>query len=332
MSEDADSGVPDAIDRLGSSVVSTARGARGRSMFVGWTEDGRPIASTEIAALSEQARQALAQYNASGLAPRKIPYSVVVPLQYLVTGPAVDFADTDARPAEDQVRYTVLDATGARRDIALGERGVLGAIAASRVPWQATGTREAGIAAPAVSTVPLYTVYAPLPGSTADTGVALLFEPTLRGETNEPAFRSFVRNTISRLLVLDESQPAGARKGYLEAAGRMAGTPPSSTALQTLIWLRRAGLVEFEDSWLQGLRQSRQRAKGQFIRALRAVGFVDISDEMLDELTNPRPDYDIDPLETDQLVDLAGQMYELARKRLDDRGSAQQRVTRRSRR
>jgi hypothetical protein len=141
-----------------------------------------------------------------------------------------------------------------------------------------------------------------------------------------------VRNTISRLLVLDESQPAGARKGYLEAAGRMAGTPPSSMALQTLIWLRRAGLVEFEDSWLQGLRQSRQRAKGQFIRALRAVGFVDISDEMLDELTNPRPDYDIDPLETDQLVDLAGQMYELARKRLDDRGSAQQRVTRRSRR
>jgi hypothetical protein len=316
MPEDPSSEPIEPIEQLCASVVSTARGVRGRSLFLGWTADGLPAASTDLSGLAEPARKSLNHYRGSGLAPRKVPYAALVPVTYLVTGPAVDFADTELRRAEDQVRYTVLDAAGARRDIAVGECGALGGIAASRVPWQATGGRGGGVAAPAVSAVPLYTVFAPLPGTSADTGLAMLFEPTLRGETNEPAFRSFVRNTISRLLVLDESQQAASRKGYLEAAGRIAGTPPKSTALQSLLWLRRAGLVEFEDNWIQGLRQSRRRAEGQFIRALRAIGLVEVSDEILDELTHPRPDYDIDPLETDTLIDLADQMYVVARKRL----------------
>jgi hypothetical protein len=304
------------IDLLCAAVVSTARGVRGRSIFVGWTSEGLPAASTQLTGLTDKARESLRRYRGSGLPPRRVPYAALVPVTYVLTGSAVDFADTETRRAEDQVNYTVVDAAGRRRVIALGERGVLGGIAASRDPWQSTVDGSAGIGALAVDAVPLYTVFAPLPGARADTGLAMLFEPTLPGETNEPAFRSFVRNTISRLLMLDESQPVKSRKGYVEAAGKLASTPPRDSALQLLVWLRRAGLVEFSDPWLQGLRQSRRKVKGRFLKTMRSIGFVEVDDELLDELLNPRPDYDIDPLEIDQLLDLAEQMYQVARTRI----------------
>jgi hypothetical protein len=301
----------DRIDLLCAAVVSTARGVRGRSMFAGWTPDDRPAAATALDGLSEMARRALADYRASGLAPRQVPYSAIVPVTYVVTGAAVDFADHGGRRAEDQVRYTVTDARGERRDIALGERGILGGIVDARIPWQLSD--PGGEGAPAVSALPLYTVFAPLPGAAADTGLAMLFEPTIAGASNEPALRSFIRNTVGRLLVLDESQPPRSRKGYLEAAGRLAGRAPRSGSMGTLAWLRRLGMVEFDDNWLKDLDLAKRRAKGRLIGLLRAVGMVDVSDEILDELLHPRPDYDIDELDLDRLFDLSAAMYEVSR-------------------
>jgi hypothetical protein len=61
---------------------------------------------------------------------------------------------------------------------------------------------------------------------------------------------------------------------------------------------------------------ARRKAQGQFLRALRALGMVEISDDILDELTNPRPDYDVDQLETSQLIDMASAMADAARRTL----------------
>lgn len=300
------------IDDLTAAVVSTARGVRGRWLFVGWTAERMPAATTMLEGLSEVSRQDLAAYRGSRLNPRKVPYATLIPVAYVLTGSAIDFADSMERRAEDQVSYTVVDASGQRRDIAIGELAALGAIVAAREPWQSHSGSSA--LQMAVDAVPVYTLFTTLPGVRADTGLAMLFDTTVPGSSNEAAFRSFVRHTVGRLLVLDESQPPASRKGYLEVAGRLAGTPPKGGLSGSLVWMRRAGLVDFDDPWLQRFRQRGRRSRGTFIRALRGLGMVEASDELLADLSDSRPDYDVDQLDLDKLISMADEMYKVAQR------------------
>lgn len=305
---------PRKIDLLAAAVVSTAPGVRGRMLYVGWTEDGLPAATPKVEHLGAEAADSLTAFRNSGLSPRRVPYSALVPAEYLATGSAVDFADAPQRRAEDQVRYVLLDANEAQREVPVGELAVLEAITEARQPFQALVHRTGG--ALAQDTAALFTVFAPMPGAEAGTGLALMFRPTVAGHTNEPAFRSFVRLTIGRLLVLDESAPKRARKGYLEVAGAMAGVPVRGGFLATLVTLRRLGFVDFTDEWLRGLQLAGRRAQGHLLRALRAVGLVEVGDDIVAELTDPRPDYNVDALELDRLLDMAEAMAGAARKAL----------------
>lgn len=300
------------IETLAAAVVSDAPASRGHLLYVGWTAAGIPAATATLQGLSSEARSTIEAFRASGLAPRRVPFAALVPVEYLSTGPAVDFADAPGRKAEDQVRYTVLDNEETQRDIALAEVALLEAIAAARQPFQAPAPGTGGELT--LDTVPLYSVFVAWPGAPAGTALALLFPPTVRGRGNEAVFRSFVRLTLGRLLVLDESATAERRKGYLEVAGRMAGLGPSSGFLQSLVTLRKLGFVDFSDDWLRSVQQAGRKAQGHFFRVLRVLGMVDISDELLDELTDPRPDYDVDDLATEHLVDLAAAMAAAARK------------------
>lgn len=295
------------LDQLTAAVVSTARGVRGRWLFVGWTAERLPVATTALDELSPAARQELAAVRGAQPAARQVPFASLIPVAYVLTGSAIDFTDSLHSRAEDQISYTVVDAAGQRREVALGELAVLGAIVAARQPWQAR--RAGAVSEAAVETVPQYTLFTTLPGVRADAGVALLFDTTIPGSSNAAAFRSFVRNTIGRLLVLDESQPKATRKGYLEIAGRAAGTPPRGGFLQTLVTLRRMGLVEIEDSWLQKQKLRGQKLRGQFIRSLRAMGLVEVDEQLLAELLDPRPEYDVDQLDLEPLIDMAAEMY-----------------------
>jgi len=300
------------LAQIAAAVQTTARGVSGGWWYVGWTAERLPAATTALEGLSEDTRRDLDAYHGARLAPRRLPYATLSPVAHVLTGSAIDFADTPYRRAEDQVMYTVIDATGQRRDVAVGEMAVLGAIVAAREPWQSHGGAPMGEMA--VNAIPFYTLFTPLPGQRADHGLAMLFEATLPGGSNAPAFHAFVRHTIGRLLVLDESQPAASRKGYLEVAGRMAGTPPKGGVAGTLVWLRRAGLVDFDDPWLQTFRRRGQQTRGVLIRALRGLGMVEVDDALLDELSDPRPDYDVDRLELDQLFAMASEMYDVARR------------------
>lgn len=300
------------VDALAAAVMSTAKGVRGRVLFVGWSPDGLPAATGRRDALSEEARTALDHYRATGLDMRRVPFGQLVPATYLVTGPVIDFSDTRDRLAEDQVQFTCLDVSGERREYAVGEIGILRGIVLARQPWQAYAGSGLDVA---VSTVPLYSVFAPLPDATGETGLALLFQPTIAGASNEAAFRSFVRHTIGRLLVLDESQVPASRRGYLEVAGRVAGVPPRSGLLRSLVTLRNLGFVDFDDAWVRGMQRRGKRLQGGVIRALRAIGMVEVSDGLLRELEDPRPDYNVDPLDTTRLVDMAEEMYGVAMER-----------------
>lgn len=301
------------IDTLSAAVVSTAPGVRGRLMYIGWSSDGFPIATGRVDQLSPPARESLQAFRASGLAIRKVPYSEIIPVTYTMTGAAIDFADIGGRVAEDQIRYSIVDAHGERRELPIGELGVLRGIVLARHPWQAPGGGHPELT---VDAVPLYSVFTAVPGSDERVGLAMIFQPTLPGSTNEPAFRSFVRNSIGRLLVLDESQPPGGRRGYLEVAGRVAGVPPKGGMLGTLVSLRRMGFVDFDDSWLQGVRNRGRRMKGGLIRAMRAVGMVEADDGLIAQITDPRPDYDVDQLDTERMIDMAEEMFHAARRTL----------------
>lgn len=310
---------PPVLQTLSTALVSTARGVQGKWFFVGWSAEGLPAASTDVADLSDVARRELAAFRATRLEPRRVPFASLIPAQLVAVGAAVDYADGQGRRAEDQVRLSILDAAGEQREVALGELALLGGIAGAREPWQTHPERSR--AELAVGTVPLYTVLTALPGARADTGLALLFRSTLAGSSNEAAFRSFVRNVIGRLLVLDESTPASDRKGYLEVAGRAAGIPPQGGVLQSLLWLRRAGLVAFEDDWLQRLQGRGRRMKSGMLRALRGIGLVEVSDEMLAEMADSRPDYDVDALDLAPMLAMAQEMYLVGRRHLDPTGA-----------
>lgn len=297
------------IATLAAAIGSTAPGAAGSVLFVGWTAEGLPAATADPAALGPAAAASVDAFRASRLPLRMVPFARVRPVVYALTGPVVDFADHEGRIAEDQIRYAAIDGAGARVDVAVGELSILRGIVLARHPWQSPGAERTGLA---VSTVPLHTVYTALPGRGTEEGLALLFEPTVAGGGNEPAFRSFVRNTIGRLLVLDESQPRARRRGYLDAAGKLAGISPTGGILGTLAALRRMGLVEFEDDWLQKLDAAQRRATGGLLRALRAAGLVEVEDALLAELGDPRPNYDVDRLEVGTLIDLAEAMFAAA--------------------
>lgn len=315
MSEEG-SKPPPVVDRLSSALVSTARGVQGSWFFLGWSAEGLPAACTDVADLSADARRELAAFRGARLEPRRVPFASIIPLNYVSTGSAVDFSDSGGRKAEDQVNLTVIDAAGERRDIALGELALLGGIAAAQEPWQSHPAGGGG--ALAVDTVPLYCVCTALPGARADTGVGLLFQSTIRAGSNEPAFRSFVRNVIGRLLLLDESSSPSSRKGYLDVAGRAAGVPPQGGVLKSLIWLRDAGMVAFEDDWLQKLQGRGRRIKSGMLRALRGIGMLEVSDEMLAEIGDARPDYDVDQLDLARMMAMARDMYQAGRAQVGD--------------
>jgi hypothetical protein len=292
---------------LSAAVVSTAKATKGRWLFVGWDDHDRPATAESLAGLGPAARRAYHVYRESGLWPRQVRWTSLEAVEYVLTGPAVDFADHGGQLAQDQLQYVVLDARGDRSEIALGELAVLEAIVSAREPWQRVG--ESSSAEIAKSAVLLYTLFLPNPGAPPGTGLALLFRPTIPQSGNEPAFRAFVRQSLGRLLVLDESQPAGSRKGYLDAAAELASLPPESGVGSLLVRLRELGFIDFEDSWLRGAYRRMGSVRAGFLRALRVFGAVEISDDVLHEIAHPRPDYDLDALAMGQLVALAEAMY-----------------------
>ena len=291
-------------------MAATAPGS-GNWRFVGWNTFDRPATARDVANLAEEAQHAFVLYRESGLWPRQVPFADLEAVEYVLTGPAIDFADHGSTLAQDQVQYVVLDGGGDRRDVALGELALLEGIAQARTPWQTVGKSVS--AEMATSAIQYRTVFVPHPEGPAARGLALLFRPTLPESGNDAAFRSFARQTLSRLLVLDESAAVVQRKGYLEAAAQVAGAPPGGGAVGALTWLRRFGMVDFSDNWLKGWHRHRARAQMALVKILRSIGVVEISAERMAQIADARPDYRVDDLETDGLIDLAEAMFWAAR-------------------
>jgi hypothetical protein len=285
---------------------------RGELVFIGWTKSGKPLVSEEMSDLDKNAMESLEAFEMSGLPTRKIYSPKVTPLEYSFTGPAVDFKDKGNKKAEDLITYGVVNENGENKKISLGERAVLSAIAASNNPWQNISSTKMGDVA--IEASPMYTLIISSKDKKREKDdVAILFKPTLAGESNEATFKAFIRNTIGRLLVLDESQSSGSRKGYLRAAAQFAGEKSKSmNTLDMFLKLRKMGLIDFRDEWLDGMKQKGRNITAGGLKFARALGLVEFSDETLDRFKDPLPYYDVDALDIDTLIELAEKMYHIA--------------------
>lgn len=285
------------------------RAKRGAMLFVGWTKDGRPSITRELNDLDENAKESLEAFKMSGLPIRKISSTELIPVEYSFTGPAIDFKDKSDTKAEDLITFGVIDEEGETKRISIGERRILNAIVNSNSPWQNISSTKLGDFA--VEARSMYTLV--IPSHEDEDDLAILFNPTLEGESNEATFKSFIRQTIGRLLVLDESQKPGERKGYLQAAAQFAGEKSKSmNSLDMFLKLRNMGLIDFRDEWLDGLQQSGRNIAAGGLKFARALGLVDFSDETLERFKDPLPYYDVDKLDVDKLIKLAEKMYHIA--------------------
>ena len=292
----------DAIATL-STVVRLGINRRTEYAFVGWTAGGLPAVARDSRALSAEARESVVAYQASRLNYRAVPYADLVPVEFSSAGAAVDFPDVGRTRAEDLVPLEFVGAAGTAFDVPLGELALLEAIVDAAVPWQLVP--DAAQAQAAVAPRPMYTLFLPLDATRA---YAVLFRPALPGESNQATFRAFVRSMISKLLVIDESQPPRNQKGYVQAAARLTAPPPHGLLSQ---------LVALDEPTRQSLASAGRQARVDLLKTLRALALVEISDAQLEVIEhNADVYYDIGELSLEQLLKLAAQMLTAAKQAL----------------
>ncbi len=288
-------------------------------IYIGWTEDGRPIATSHATQLSEAARTSVELFgqSTSDFA-RNVDYSTIDPANFVMVGAMVDFQDDPAtgKVAEDFLRVSVSREAGKANpgEIRIGERALLKAILDARNPYQDVG--KAAIGEVAQSAMHMYTLLIPIEGDQeAESAHALLFQAE-ENFSNEAAFAYFMREVIARLLMLDETSISQGKhaKGYVEAAASIAGVDEASTVGQIFSGLRKAGFVDFDDQWLKGLDKGVRRVGVRAIRLAAAFGFVNIEDErVLQEIETPLPNYEISNGDLNQLFEIIEKFDKVAR-------------------
>lgn len=293
-----------------SAVICSTEARREKTFFIGWNGRGNPVVVEDQNLLTDEAQQSYDAHRMAGLRTKTADFTQINPLEYILTGEAVDFKDTKERKAEDLVTFQVNDGNGRSKTIYLPERLLFQAIVDANEPFQDTGGSR--LLMSITSARSMYTLLVPAPEMGRGAALAILFKPTIEGQANEPDFKAFIRQAVGKLLVLDESQPREGQKGYLEAAAKVAGTNFKGGPLDTLFALRKLGLVDFKDEAIESLRKRGRELLSKGLKIGRLFGLIDVSNERLERITSPMPDYDVDKLDIAQLFELAEAMLEVA--------------------
>ncbi len=301
------------IDRLsGVFRVAGSRRYGDESAFIGWTKDDQPTVAMSETQLTQQARESYTNFQISGLAIKRISYKVLTAAEYVSTGSAVDFQDKGSKKAEDLLTYQIMSA-GNHKSIAIPELMILQAIIeASDDPWQEIGHSKIGDLA--VTAKSMFTLFLPTPNAGEGTVLAVLFKPVIEDESNESAFKGFIRQTLGRLLILDESQVLQCQKGYVKAAAGLAGSKSRGTGEVILRSLKNLGFIDYDEESLEGIRRTGREFKAKMLGLVNF--FVDVGEGRIEEAKHPRPYYDIDSLDVEQLVELSRRMLAVGQRYL----------------
>lgn len=173
--------------------------------------------------LSRRARTSVEDFAKAGLEVPEIPYESLSPVVFHSFGEPVDMQDAGGRKAQDLLKLSVVDGSGSRRIITVSEYSILEGIAQGSYEWQdpSSASRTTRFSAK-----PMYTAFVHEHGVARDQALALLFKPTLEGQTNQHDFHVFVEQVLDSLIALEElQQDPSQRKGYIEAAKKASKKP-----------------------------------------------------------------------------------------------------------
>lgn len=270
----------------------------GRSpIFIGWSESG-PICSP---VLSEDAAKDFQSAKQSGTGFPSLPSAGVTCFEYSSLGSATDYPGSK----EDVLAINAKGEDGRAVTLNVGEFTVLKAIDWSLQEdniWNSiTGIDLMSDGSGVNSTIQMYTLLFQDSRVLGGSLCALLFKPLIRGSSNQDTFVRFMRNVIKQLLVIDESQPPKTRKGYILVASKASRSGPK-TGLTDLIF----------DTGDAETAKALNNAKANGMKLLRTLGIAEVEDEIIEAVRNPLPNYNVDKLDIDGLIDLISAMKELA--------------------
>ncbi len=267
-------------------------------VFIGWTTDGSVAVSDN---LSEEATSDFQSARQSGASFPSVPSGNIVCFEYSSLGKATDYPGSK----EDVIQINAKDANGNRVILNLGEGTALKAIAWSLNEdnvWNSlTDAQLIDDGSGVTTTLSMYTLLFQDNRVQGNAVCALLFKPLIKGTSNEDTFLRFVKGVIKQLLVIDESQPPKERKGYIMVAAR-ASKGGFKTGLADAIF----------DTTDQQTAAAVGKAKASGLKLLRTLGIAEVSDELIAEVRDPLPTYNVESLDRKGLEDLALAMQELA--------------------
>lgn len=273
-------------------------GRNGRSpVFIGWDKNDTPSAS-EYA--SDEVIEDFKAAKESGASFPNVGPEITC-FEFSSLGKGIDYPGSK----EDVIPVNAKDKDGRSVILNLGEISLLKALSWSldeeKNVWNSiSGSNLVEDSSGVRSTVPIYTLL--FQDNRVQNGgmCALLFKP-LVFSSNEDTFIRFSKGVIKQLLIIDESQPPDARKGYIRVAAQ-ASKGGLKKGLADLIF----------DTADQETAKALGNAKASGLKLLQTLGIAEISDELIKEIKDPLPNYNIQNLDNKSLLELANAMEELA--------------------
>jgi hypothetical protein len=271
----------------------------GRSpIFIGWDDSDRSLASSN---LSEEARNDFNGARESGASFPSVPSSSILCYDFSSLGKGIDYPGKK----EDVISVIVRDENKSSVTLNFGEGTLLKAMEWSLSEdniWSSlAGTNFVNDGSEITSTTAMYTLLFQDNRVQGGSVCALLFKPLMSTTSNEGTFLRFVKGVIKQLLVIDESQPPGARKGYIRVAAK-ASKGGYKTGLVDLLF----------DTADEQTAKALGNAKASGLKLLQTLGIAEVSDELIKEVQDPLPTYNVDSLDLIGLRELVSAMKELA--------------------
>ncbi len=189
---------------------------RNNVLYLGWSEGNTPILSWDKTELSDAAIESLNITKTVKLSSDvSVGDRIIEPVQYMTALPSIDKPDTEDEYSEDVLVLGVVNSQGMTDYIHIEELDLMEGILTGHVVWQDVNTHTLMGDQEVTPTLPMHSVFLPIE---KDDGkrvmLAMLFEPTMNNESNEPAFKLFLSQMMKSFLALDARQPQDARKGY----------------------------------------------------------------------------------------------------------------------
>lgn len=295
------------IKRLGAAVRIPNMG-RNNTLYLGWTEGGAPILSWENTALSDAARESLNITKTVKLSSNvSISNQPIEAVQYMASLPSIDKPDIEDEFTQDVLVLGVANNHGLTDYVRIEELDLMKGILNGHVVWQDVNSRTVLGNDEVTPTLPMHSVFLPIQKEDGKNVVyAMLFEPTMASESNEPAFKLFLAQTLKSFLALDARQPKVAKKGYediISGAESLQGTGGDAYFIMNL--MKDVGFEVSRDRLERVRRES--VGKGfvyQLAIVAREFGFLDFQSKEGVVLKGR-----LDSMKVESLLDLMDRCY-----------------------